>query len=117
MKIKMTRKDIEQGYDKVYCLGYCEAQYLLRGAREIGYNCGLYGWNYDVYEIEHNGEMVAVCTGYRGMAGTRPAVAPKKWEDKARKEQLAWGWQWKDMKRRLKTLINQWLNAIDKKEV
>lgn len=48
------------------CLGYCAASYLFRPLEKVGYTCGYYGWNYDVYNI--NG--VIACTGYRRMKGT-----------------------------------------------
>lgn len=47
------------------CLGYCAAYHLLEKGTRYGYTCGVYGWNYDVYE--KNG--VVICTGYRRMKG------------------------------------------------
>ena len=72
IKSRITRKELENGYDKVIRAGYCELQNLLRVSPARYYNCGVYGWNWDVYEIEtSNGEIVAVCTGYRGLVGKR----------------------------------------------
>ena len=67
MKFKTTTKAIRQGYSNIKCAGYCELQYLMRGVEPIAYTVGVYGWNYDVYRT--NG--VTICTGYRGMPGSR----------------------------------------------
>ena len=59
---KITRNDINQ--ENIVVLGYCQAQTVLtRFAynNKIGYNSGVYGWNYDLYRV--NG--VDIITGYR----------------------------------------------------
>lgn len=65
MKYKTTAKAIREEYskDRIIAIGYCDAQYLLAPYRPVAYTCGVYGWNFDVYEI--NG--FCICTGYRGM--------------------------------------------------
>ena len=73
MKIKMTKKEANQ-LNYVVRGGYCEFQNLLRYpfAKEVGYGCGIYGWNWDLFEIQvNNFECVYVCTGYRDMTGKR----------------------------------------------
>lgn len=45
----------------------------------IAYTCGVYGWNFDVYEIDG----LTICTGYRGMPGRR-ANNIGAYEEKAR---------------------------------
>lgn len=47
--------------------GYCDLQYLLRNHSPIAYTCGVYGWNFDVFEVYG----VTICTGYRNMPGER----------------------------------------------
>lgn len=66
MNIKLTCKDLYSGGSKVVRIGYCGAQYLLRGLDRLGYNRGSYGWNWDAYDI---GGGVIVCTGYRNLIG------------------------------------------------
>lgn len=65
MKYRTTAKQIRENYSKnrILSLGYCEAQFLLAPFSPDAYTCGVYGWNFDVYEIDG----VAICTGYRGM--------------------------------------------------
>lgn len=67
MKFKTTTKAIREWNKNIKSAGYCELQNLLRGIEPVAYTCGVYGWNYDVYQI--NG--VTICTGYRGMPGGR----------------------------------------------
>lgn len=61
--------------------------YLLNNHSPIAYTCGIYGWNFDVYEVYG----VTICTGYRNMPGARlkkiseyeeKARAILSWEDK-----------------------------------
>lgn len=67
MKVKTTRKAIVNGSYNVKCAGYCELSYLLNNHSPIAYTCGVYGWNFDVYEVYG----VTICTGYRNMPGAR----------------------------------------------
>lgn len=61
MKTKVTRSEVYRYHNKVISIGYCAAYYLLIGEEAIGYNHGIYGWNYDLYSIGN----VAISTGYR----------------------------------------------------
>lgn len=77
-KIRMTRNDL-RGSDCI-AVGYCELGYLLRYKNAVGYNCGVYGWNYDIYDFDDK----VITTGYRGMVGREPRVDAKEYERKAR---------------------------------
>lgn len=79
MKFKTTRKAIVNGSANIVCAGYCDLSYLLRNHSPIAYTCGVYGWNFDVYEIDG----LTICTGYRGMPGRR-ANNIGAYEEKAR---------------------------------
>lgn len=63
MKYKTTVKELKNGYNFVIEAGYCDLQSLLEYKDPIAYTCGLYGWNFDVYDIYG----IAIVTGYRGM--------------------------------------------------
>lgn len=60
MKVKVTDKEVREGYYTIE-LGYCDAQNILNFQPARFYNCGVYGWRYDVYELDFN---LAICTGY-----------------------------------------------------
>ena len=63
MKYKTTAKEIKQGYHKIIAVGYCDLQSLLSYKNPVACSQGVYGWNFDVYDIDG----VAIATGYRGM--------------------------------------------------
>lgn len=87
MKYKTTRKAVVSGSSNIVSVGYCDLSTLLRYHSPIAYTCGVYGWNFDVYDI--NG--LTICTGYRGMPGRR-ANNVHKYEQAARDavEHLDW---------------------------
>jgi len=63
MKYKTTARALKKGYWKIIRAGYCDLQGLLSRKSPVAYSSGVYGWNFDVYDIDG----VAICTGYRGM--------------------------------------------------
>lgn len=67
MKYKTTRKSIVSGTpaNSLVCAGYCELQHLLRNHEPVAFTRGVYGWNFDVYEVYGK----TICTGYRNMPG------------------------------------------------
>lgn len=67
MKYKTTRKAIVNGCSNIKCAGFCALQHLLKNHEPTAYTCGVYGWNFDVYEVYG----VTICTGYSGMPGER----------------------------------------------
>ena len=67
MKFRTTRKAIVNGAVNVKCAGYCDLYALLKNHDPIAYTAGVYGWNFDVYDVYG----VTICTGYRNMPGAR----------------------------------------------
>lgn len=67
MKYKTTAKAIRTYACNPRTAGYCDLQYLLYNHQPIAYTSGVYGWNFDVYEVYG----LTICTGYRGMVGQR----------------------------------------------
>ena len=82
MKHKTTAKAIRQNYPQnlILNVGYCGAQNLLRYEEPMAYASGVYGWNFDLYEIEG----IAIVTGYRGTPASKnfDYKILKKYEDK-----------------------------------
>ena len=87
MKYKTTAKAIREGACNPRSAGYCDLQNLLNNHSPIAYTCGVYGWNFDVYEVYG----VTICTGYRNMPGAllegireyeAKAAAIWRWENK-----------------------------------
>ena len=67
MKFKTTEKAIRNSGDFVFSVGYCDLWHLLRYHSPVAYTAGVYGWNFDVYELYG----VIICTGFRRMPGKR----------------------------------------------
>lgn len=67
MKYKTTAKAIREGNCNPRSAGYCELDCLLSNHVPVAYTSGIYGWNFDAYEVYG----VTICTGYRGMVGKR----------------------------------------------
>ena len=64
--LKLSRKNLFDTGARVFRVGYCGAQNLLRGCYALGINRGLYGWNWEAYLLAPD---VIINTGYRNMAG------------------------------------------------
>lgn len=67
MKYKTTIRAIRENACNPRSVGYCDLQYLLTNHSPNAYTCGVYGWNFDIYNLYG----VTICTGYRGMIGPR----------------------------------------------
>ena len=69
MKTQTTMKYIRNNWSKVFRAGYCDLQYIMRYEEPQYYNCGVYGWNCDIYcDFARD---IAITTGYRNMTGKR----------------------------------------------
>lgn len=93
-KTKMTKKDVRRiaGNRPVLSADYLASCYLKeKGFRPIGYGCGVYGWNYDVYEIGG----VVIVAGYR----------PGKWDGEIKKTITASDWESKDADKVIRDLL------------
>lgn len=64
MKYKTTAREVREGTCYIISAGYCSLQNLLYFRSPNAYTKGVYGWNFDVYNIDGS---CAICTGYRGM--------------------------------------------------
>ena len=86
----MFRKDdvLRLARGRVYSVGYCKAQFLLMYSRKVGYNAGVYGWNYDVYIVGDD----VIITGYRPFNAEKINYdLLKEYEEEARKVQFEGG--------------------------
>lgn len=82
-KTKTTRKEINNRFSNVWYTGYCDLQHIFSSSDAIYYNCGVYGWNFDVY-VDYSTD-TAITTGYRNMTGERiPAELIEKYSNKAK---------------------------------
>lgn len=60
-KYKTTDKQQRDNNALVVGISYCSIQHIERFLKPAAYNCGQFGWRYDLYETDYN---VAISTGY-----------------------------------------------------
>lgn len=119
MKFKTTTKRIKENYSQNYILsiGYCDLQFLLKYESPRAYTSGVYGWNYDLYEIDG----IAICTGYNGQPKGKnfDYDLVRKYDNKARKiletrKKDTETWEKYDNKKRkaIKKLLNNFLKEV-----
>ena len=104
MKYKTTRKAIVAGTpaNNLVCAGYCDLSNLLWGHEPIAYTCGVYGWNFDVYNVYGK----TICTGYRNMPG-RKANNEAAYEEKARAISDNYDLSWEERRDRIELLLKE----------
>jgi len=109
-KIKTTKKHIQDNFTKIVSVGYCNLQTLLKWHEPVAYTSGVYGWNFDVYDI--NG--VAIVTGYRNAPKNKGVKCDYetivRYEDEARKIQRSS--DWRSEQKKLDALLNQFIDEI-----
>ena len=107
MKIQTSIKKLKEYYGTgdALAVGYCDAWHLLRGVNAFAYNAGVYGWNFDAFEV--NGKLIT--TGYRGMFGRRARFVSD-FEKKARAIFENWNIKHETKQKRLAKLREKWLN-------
>ncbi|MBU5669637.1 hypothetical protein KQI68_07260 [Peptoniphilus sp. MSJ-1] len=111
MKQKATRRDINNRYDKVIRAGYCEFQTLLRGLDPVYYNNGIYGWNWDCYELDWD---IALVTGYRNQTGKR-IKGLEAFEERAKEiNEMCKFTDWDKKKRELEALLKEFIEYINR---
>lgn len=109
---KITKKDLQYNYNYIVRGGYCEYQTILRGAKELGYARGVYGWNWTAYSIyDKDGNEVIICTGYRDMTGKR-LNGLEKYEKKAKEINNNYNLTWQERDKKLKKLQKDFANYI-----
>lgn len=107
MKTKTTSKAIKQYYrpDQILNIGYCGASYLLKYEEATGYNAGVYGWNYDLYEMDG----VAIITGYRGIGERVDHKLLERYELKAREIAKNWALGYETIRKQINKLLREWI--------
>lgn len=71
MKAKTTQKAIQQAFDNIIQIGYCQAPYLLARLEPNFYTTSkLYGWRADVYIVDNK---TAIVTGYNTFGNINPS--------------------------------------------
>lgn len=109
MKIRTTRKEIKEGFRKIYRCGYCDLQPLFASGDATFYNSGVYGWNYDGVMIDVD---TIILTGYRGMFGDRLPDKCYNIIRKANKIQNDYNIDWQEKTKKIKCYKRQFIKAL-----
>lgn len=105
----LTRKDLYNYGARVYYVGYCDAEALLRGHDRIGANGGVYGWNWSAYRPAHD---IIINTGYRNMTGTDARKVTRTYEEQAKEVYNNWDLLPAEREKQLEQIRAAWLNAL-----
>lgn len=107
---ELTRNDIYAmvGANNVISIPNCELQNLLFFENRIGYNSGMYRWNYDVYLIDN----ICICTGDRPTLGVSvPWQLFKRYEKQARTLRKSLS-DWTDLTKQTKDLLHEFVAEV-----
>lgn len=105
-KFKTTRKTLVNMFPDTIRLGYCSAQFLLYYQSPIAYTCGVYGWNFDFYNVNGKG----ISTGYRGMFGKKVSYElTREYEKKAEMIVNDYKMPYEERRERVNNLLSEYI--------
>lgn len=105
MKLRTSKKEINNSYNTILKAGYCELQTLLKYQDPFAYSCGIYGWNCDYYDI--NG--VCISTGYRAIGKRVDYNIVNEYERKAQEIVYNGSYSYDQIKSLLDALITEFI--------
>ena len=122
-KIKSTKKEVKEASYRVLSIGYCEAQYLLKGESPVCYCCGNYGWYCDNYDMAKYGYNLTISTGYSPVGDQNICKETlknkyniiKKYDDKAKKINSSCG-DWQETQKKLQKNLIAFIKEVLKNE-
>ena len=106
-KILTTRRELYNRFARAYTVDMPHL-FHLAGVEPFAYTCGVYGWNFDAYNVGG----VLLCSGYRNMIGPRLDIA-RKFEERARKIDLM-PIIWEEKKKKAKRVWREFVKALEK---
>lgn len=109
MKYKTTNKEVKNGYNHVIIVPDGSLQRLLSCENAVAYNAGVYGWNYDVYDI---GGGVCIVQGYRPFGKLTVDYDVCKEYDKLANDVCNSVFNYEDKKARLRSLIDDFVKEV-----
>ena len=115
MKLKTTRKEIKNKVpsDYIWQVGYCGMQNLLYYQSPIAYSSVIYGWNFDLYDVDG----VYFTTGYRNMIGKQIDYdLLRKYETQAQEIINSWDkYEYDEKKDLVNNLLKEFIKELYKK--
>ena len=113
MKIRVTEKQIKEGFRNIVCVGYCDLQYLFYYKDPDFNTSGVYGWKADFYKINNN---TIISTGYSPIGTIRNYKLNRKYDEKAKEIVLNYDMEYEKKKNKLEKLLEKYIEEIMKEE-
>lgn len=110
MKYRTTNKAVKEGYEKVYKIGYCKAQYLLTFESPVAYTAGVYGRNSDIYDFGS----LAISTGSRPTGCKVDYEIVNRYEKQAQQINRDYSKTYEERKQETKKLLAAFIAEISK---
>ena len=109
MKFKITNKQVKENYSNRIFAN--EIDNLLIYENPVAYNNGVYGWNYDIYEINPS---TCIIKGYRNFPPAKKAdySKQKEYSEKARTILNDYSKPYETQKNRLRELLNNFVAEV-----
>lgn len=112
-KIKITNKDVKNYYNRILDCGSQSAGYLLGYSSARFYNCGVYGWNYDIYDFGDTCLMIGDRTGSFGRKADYSMLHD--YNEKARTIYNNWDLSTEEKKNQIDNLISEFIELSFRK--
>ena len=110
MKLRTLKKEINNSYNTVLKVGYCQLQTLLIRKAPFAYSCGVYGWSCDYYDI--NG--VCISTGYTPIGKRMDYNLVNEYERKAKEVINNSSYSYEGQVSLLNALLNEFIEKATK---
>lgn len=108
MKVQVMQKTVRATHARVLKIGYCRAQFLLKGTEPYAYTCGNDGWHSDIYSIGYT----AISTGYVPFGTAVPYDIVKAYDDKAAKIWSDTTISWDERKDKVNDLLHEFIEKL-----
>lgn len=111
LKCKVTKKELAESYYNIISIGYCTAVYLLKYKTPRFYYSNIYGWRFDVYEIDYS---TILTTGYEYLKTNKNQKEINKIIDKynTRACKILQNYNYKAIDKRLDNNLNKCIKEI-----
>jgi len=108
MKYKATRKEIRESGYPVYCIGYCDAYYLLEFQNPFAYSTRAEGWACDYYQIDD----VIISTGYAPIGKKVDYELCRTYNEQARKISDNWDMTYEQRRDNIEILLHEFVEKL-----
>lgn len=107
MKAKVTNKYIRNTFDNIFYVNDSRIEDAVRTIEPFAYNCGVYGWNCDFYEIDN----VCISTGYRPIGKAIDSKIVEKYRLKIQAIQSK-NYNWMLEKKHLNIVLHKFIKEV-----